>query len=173
MNTAVRRFGRVVTAVAFSLVALAAVAQDVSDLAGVQPGDVLDAVPRNTSNVRGNAPFFFFGIPTQSADLARYFPSGEAYVFPDGRIVGIRWKRAYSEEGECQQAVREVSEILTVYFPVPVTSDQAWRYQQQTSDMDLGVGISCDRNDGDYWEVEVELIHFELDRQLSEELYGA
>ena len=145
-------------------------AQDVIDLAGVRPDEVLSAVAENQSVAESPAPFIWFGIPTRLPALARIFPSGNLYALPDGTVVGVRWERAYLTAEECEAAANSVREVLGPYFPADVVGDNARRCQFQSRDGLLGVGVSCDQNEGGFHNAMVELVHFATDKELWESL---
>ena len=154
------------------LVTSAAQAQDISELAGVTPGQVMREVEASASNVRSPMPFVFFAAPTALPALAKIFPSSELYVMKSGAVVGARWKRAYRSKPECAAAETAVESLLKPYLPVEVTSKDKWRYQIQTTDKQIGAGVSCKENHGGFHELMVELVHFKLDAELSS-LVGA
>jgi hypothetical protein len=147
-------------------------AQDISELAGVTPGQVMREVKDSASNVRSPIPFVFFGAPTALPALAKIFPSSELYVMKSGAVVGARWKRAYKSKPECAAAETAVRSLLRPYLPGEVTGKDKWRYQIQTTDKQIGAGVSCKGNHGHFQELMVELVHFKLDAELSS-LIGA
>jgi hypothetical protein len=147
---------------------VATLSQDVVDLAGVRPGEVLTAVADNSSVAESANPFVFFGVPTRLPALAAIFPSGEAYALKEGIVAGIRWERTYSSQRECEAAVESARALLRPYFPSAVSGDDAPRYQFQSADGLRGVGFSCRANQGGYHQAMIEFVHFETDRQLSQ-----
>lgn len=149
------------------LVAGAASAQDISELAGVAPGRVMREVEASASNVRSTMPFVFFGAPTRMPALAKIFPSAELYVMKNGTVVGARWKRAYESKSKCAVAETAVRSLLKPYLPGEVAGKDRWRYQMQTVDKQIGAGVSCKENHGNFQELMIELVHFKLDAELS------
>jgi len=142
-------------------------AQDISELAGVTPGQVMREVEASASNVRSPMPFVFFGAPTALPALAKIFPSSELYLMKSGAVVGARWKRAYRSKPECAAAETAVRSLLRPYLPGEVVGKEKWRYQIQTIDKQIGAGVSCKENHGRFQELTVELVHFKLDAELS------
>jgi hypothetical protein len=149
------------------LVPGAASAQDISELAGVVPGRVMEEVEASASDVRSPMPFVFFGAPTTLPALAKIFPSAELYVLKNGTVVGARWKRAYRSKPECAAAEAVVNSLLKPYLPSEVSGKDRWRYQIQTTDKQIGAGVSCKENHGNFQELMLELVHFKLDGELS------
>lgn len=152
------------------LVTGAVQAQDISELAGVTPGQVMREVEASASNVRSPMPFVFFGAPTALPALAKIFPSSELYAMKSGAVVGARWKRAYRSKLECTAAEAAVRSLLKPYLPREVTGRDNWRYQIQTTDKQIGAGVSCKENHGGFQELMVELVHFKLDAELSSQI---
>jgi hypothetical protein len=149
------------------LVACAASAQNISELAGVAPGRVMEEVGASASDVRSPMPFVFFTAPTTLPALAKILPSAELYVMKNGTVVGARWKRAYKSKPECAAAEAVVKSLLKPYLPGEVSGKDRWRYQTQTTDKQIGAGVSCKENYGNFQELMVELVHFKLDAELS------
>jgi hypothetical protein len=142
-------------------------AQNVAELAGVKPGQVMPEVVASVSNERSPMPFVFFTAPTALPALAKIFPSSELYVMKNGAVVGARWKRAYKSERECAAQEAAVKSLLKPYLPDAVTGKEKWRYQMQTTDKQIGAGVACKQNHGRFHELMVELVHFKLDAELA------
>jgi hypothetical protein len=151
----------------FVLVASTASAQDIKELVGVVPGEVMPEVEASASNMRSPMPFVLFGAPTTLPSLAKVFPSAELYVMKNGTVVGSRWKRAYKTKQDCAAAEATVRSLLRSYVPVDVVGKEKWRYQMQTKDKQIGAGISCRENHGNFHELMIELVHFQRDAELS------
>lgn len=151
----------------FVLAASTANAQDIKQLIGVVPGEVMPEVEASVSNTRSPMPFVFFGAPTTLPALAKIFPSAELYVMKNGTVVGSRWKRAYKAKQDCAAAEATVRSLLKPYVPDDVVGKEKRRYQMQTKDKQIGAGISCKENDGNFHELIIELVHFQRDAELS------
>lgn len=150
-----------------ALAASAANSQDIKQLVGVVPGEFMPEVEASASNLRSPMPFVFFGAPTRSTALASIFPSAELYVMKDGTVVGSRWKRAYETKQLCVAAETTVRSLLKPFLPEVVAGKDKWRYQMQTKDNQIGAGVSCKSNHGNFHELMVELVHFKRDAELS------
>lgn len=151
----------------FIAVANAAIAQDIKQLVGVAPGEVMAEVEASASNLRSPMSFVFFGAPTTLPTLAKIVPSAELYVMKNGMVVGSRWKRAYKTKQECAAAEAAARAAVKAYLPEKVSDKEQWRYQIQTKDKKIGAGISCKENHGNFHELMIELVHFEKDAELS------
>ncbi len=151
----------------FVLIASTADAQDIKQLVGVAPGEVMPEVEASASNMRSPMPFVFFGAPTTLPALAKIFPSAELYVMKNGTVVGSRWKRAYRTKQDCVTAEATVRSLLRPYVPDGVVGKEKWRYQMQTKDRQIGAGVSCKENHGNFFELMIELVHFQRDAELS------
>src|SRR5687767_10999792 len=113
-------------------VANAATAQEIKELVGVAPAEVMAEVEASASNLRSPMPFVFFGAPTMLPTLAKIVPSAELYVMKNGTVVGSRWKRAYKTKQECAAAEAAARAALKAYLPEKVSGKEKWRYQIQT-----------------------------------------
>lgn len=142
-------------------------AREVKELVGVRPGSVMPQVAEATAGSRSSMPFVFFGAPTSLPALAELFPSAELYALRDGTLIGMRWKRAFGTKAECDRAADAARTLLEPYASVAAADKHRWRYQSQSPDGEIGVGISCRRNEGAYFEAQIELVHFETDKKLS------
>ncbi len=151
----------------FVLVASTANAQDIKEFVGVVPGEAMPEVEASASDIRSPMPFVFFGAPTTLPALAKIFPSAELYVMKNGTVVGSRWKRAYKTKQDCAAAEATVRSLLKAYVPDDVVGKEKWRYQMQTKDGQIGAGISCKENLGNFHELMIELVHFQRDAELS------
>jgi hypothetical protein len=152
---------------AVGLLGCAAVqAEDLIDLVGVRPGEVLTAVARNRSVAEELAPFVWFSVPTRLPALADLFPSGDLHALRDGTVFSVSWHRAYLTAEECVSVAASARELLRPYFPVEETGEDSSRYQFQSSDGSVGAGISCRPNEGGYHNVMVEIVHFASDKKL-------
>jgi len=145
-------------------------AQNIRDLIGVVPGEVMPEVQASTSSIRSEMPFVFFSAPTVLPALAKIVPSGELYVMRNGTVVGARWKRGYKAEEDCEAAADATRALLRPYLPREVVGKDRWRYQTRTTDGQIGAGVSCRGNDGNFQELKIELVHFARDEELSRSL---
>jgi hypothetical protein len=149
------------------LVASVSQAQEISELLGITPGEVMREVEASASKEHSTMPFVFFSVPTSHPALAKILPSADLYLMKNGTVVGARWKRAYRSKTECGTEEATVKSLLKPYLPIEVLGKDRWRYQIQTTDKQIGAGFSCKDNHGSYQELMVELVHFKLDAELS------
>jgi hypothetical protein len=150
------------------LVATATNAQDIDQLVGITPGEAMPEVEAARSRLRSAMPYVFFGVPTKLPALARIFPSAELTVLNSGIVVSTRWKRAYATRQECTAGENTLKSLLKPYVPADFAGNDQSRFQRQTKDEAIGLGISCRKNVADFHELTVELVHFKRDAELSD-----